>query len=64
MDTEGELAACANNCPGVDPNAIVVGGAALAIAATASLLGVLQPVIAIGGVGAAVRTHLTSVIVT
>ena len=37
---DGELAACANNCPGVNPNSVVVGGTAL-VAATA-----------IGGIGA------------
>ena len=35
VDTEGRLAACANNCPGVDPNAIIVGGGLV----TASAIG-------------------------
>ena len=55
VDTAGELAACANNCPGVDPNAIVVGGAALATAAIVGSAGILQPFFLLGGLGAMVR---------
>ena len=64
MDTEGELAVCTNNCPGVDPNAIVVGEAALATAAVAASAGILQPLLTIGGLGAAVRNHCTPVTLT
>ena len=47
---DGKLAACANNCLGVNPNAIVVGGMALAATATTGIawLNVL------GGLGAVV----------
>ena len=40
---------CANNCIGVDPNAIIGAGVA---AATATALGVLSPFLGFGGVGA------------
>ena len=53
--THGTLASCANDCPGVDPNTIVGGGAALATAATAGAAGILQPFFALGGLGAMVR---------
>jgi hypothetical protein len=38
--TEGNVAVCANDCPGVDPNAVVVGGTSLLLAplATATLV--------------------------
>ena len=35
VDTNGKLAACANNCPGVNPAAIIVGGGLV----TASAIG-------------------------
>ena len=33
MDNHGDLASCPNNCIGVDPNAVVVGGTALVASA-------------------------------
>jgi hypothetical protein len=35
-NTEGKEAVCANDCPGVDPNAVVVGGTALLLAPLAA----------------------------
>ena len=35
MDTFGQLAGCANNCPGVDPAAIIVGGGLVTASAVA-----------------------------
>ena len=49
VDTTGSLATCANNCLGVDPNAIVVGGTALVTAATVGSIGLLNTF----GIGAA-----------
>ena len=53
MDTFGQLAGCANNCPGVDPAAIIVGGglvSASAIAGTQVLANALP--LFLGAVGA------------
>ena len=44
---------CANNCRGVNPNSVIIGGGAVLAAATAGGLGYLAPVGAVGAVGAA-----------
>ena len=49
-NTEGATAVCANNCPGVDPNAVVVGGEA-ALFAVAAAAGAANPVTAALGAG-------------
>ena len=49
-NSEGDLAICSNNCRGVNPNAIIIGGTAVAIAATVSQTLLLSPA-AIGVVG-------------
>ena len=49
-NSEGKVAICSNNCRGVNPNAIIIGGAAIAIAATVSGNLLLTPA-AIGAVG-------------
>ena len=41
IDNHNELAVCANNCLGVDPNAVVIAGTALT---TASAFGFLGPI--------------------
>ena len=41
IDNNNELAVCANNCLGVDPNAVVIAGTALT---TASAFGFLGPI--------------------
>ena len=51
INTEGQKAICANDCPGVDPNAVVVGGeAALLSLAIATSVGpnLLGPVLGAG----------------
>ena len=56
-NTKGKKSVCANNCPGVDPNAIVVGGVALAFATGAVAVGaapnLLFPVLGAGSLLAA-----------
>ena len=53
VDTLGNLAGCANDCPGVDPAAIIVGGGLLASAsATAGTFGLPLLMGAGAGVGA------------
>ena len=57
IDTMGTLAGCANDCPGVDPAAIIVGGglvtAASAVAGTFGILNALPLLVGAGaGVGA------------
>ena len=52
MDNWGHLANCANNCLGVDPNAVVIGGSAVLAAAAFGGLGLLQSVVGLGAVGA------------
>ena len=47
-DPTGQIVVCANNCRGVDPNSVVVGGTALLAATTTSAVGVLAPAIPIG----------------
>jgi hypothetical protein len=37
-NTKGSLALCANDCPGVDPNAVVVGGTELILAPLAAAI--------------------------
>ena len=49
-NSDGELAICSNNCRGVNPNAIIIGGAAVTIAATVSQTLLLSPA-AIGAFG-------------
>ena len=36
MDNHGDLASCPNNCVGMDPNAVVTGGTALAVGGAAA----------------------------
>ena len=51
LNVNNEMAACANDCPGVDPNAVVVGGeAALLSLAVAASVGpdLLGPVLGAG----------------
>ena len=47
-DKSNQTVICANNCKGVDPNAVVVGGTALAAAATISGLTLLQGALPVG----------------
>jgi len=58
-NTQGNQAACANDCPGMDPNAVVVGGEAavlsLAVATAAAGPDLLGPVLGAGVVLAGVR---------
>ena len=51
-DPYGNVVTCANNCRGVDPNAIVIGGTAL-LAATATVPVALQVIttLGLGGIG-------------
>ena len=50
QDADGNNMTCANNCKGVNPNAVVIGGTAVLAASTVSL----QQMLAIGaGVAAA-----------
>ena len=49
-NSKGDLAICSNNCRGVNPNAIIIGGTAVAIAAAVSQTLLLSPA-AIGVVG-------------
>ena len=53
-DSYGEVVTCANNCRGVDPNAIVIGGTAV-LAATATVPVGLQFIatLGLGGIGLA-----------
>ena len=50
LDTRGETAICSNNCKGMNPNGIIIGGTAVAIAATVSATGFLTPAV-MGAVG-------------
>jgi hypothetical protein len=57
-NTNGNPAICANNCPGVDPNAVVVGGTALllaplAVATAGAAPSLLGPALGAGSVLAA-----------
>merc|ERR1712192_39982 len=54
IDTEGTLAGCANNCPGVDPRAIIVGGGLVSASAIAGTLGFLNALPFWVGAGAGV----------
>ena len=49
IDNWGNLAHCANNCLGVDPNAVVIGGSAI-LASAIGGLGVIQSVITVGAI--------------
>jgi len=52
-NTMGDSAACANDCPGVDPNAVVVGGVAALFSvasATAAAPQILGPVLGAGSI--------------
>ena len=55
-DSFGKIGTCSNNCRGVDPNAIVIGGGAVLTAATVGGLTLLQAAgmgaIGIGAIGA------------
>ena len=44
---------CANNCRGVNPNSVIIGGGAVLAAATVGGLGYLAPVGAVGAAAAA-----------
>jgi hypothetical protein len=57
----GKDAVCANNCPGVDPNAVVVGGTALVLAPAVASVGtavvagnLLGPILGAGSILAAI----------
>ena len=50
VDTNGKLAICSNNCRGVNPNGIIIGGTAIALTAAVSGLTLLQPAV-LGAVG-------------
>ena len=57
-NTNGNPAVCANNCPGVDPNAVVVGGTALllaplAVATAGAAPSLLGPALGAGSILAA-----------
>lgn len=52
MDNWGRLAQCANNCLGVDPNAVVIGGTAVLAAAAFGGVGLLQSLVGLGAIGA------------
>ena len=50
----GKLAGCANNCPGVDPAAIIVGGGGLVTAAAfggVSAINTILPLLGAAGAG-------------
>jgi hypothetical protein len=60
QDKGGNNMACANNCRGVDPNSVIIGGSAVLAAAAVSGTSFLFPAAAVGiggpaalGVGAA-----------
>ena len=48
IDNFRKLAQCANNCLGVDPNAVVVGGTAVLAASAFGALGALQGLFFLG----------------
>ena len=50
-DRYGGIGTCSNNCRGVDPNAIIIGGSAVLAAATAGGLTILQAA-GLGAIGA------------
>ena len=55
VDTRGTLAGCANDCPGVDPAPIIVGGGLVATAsAITGTFGILNALTLLVGAGAGV----------
>ena len=50
-DPYGEVVTCANNCRGVDPNAIVIGGTAVLAATATAPTGLAVIALGLGGVG-------------
>jgi len=63
LDKDGIIANCANNCRGVDPNSIVVGGIAVGFAVAAATSSAVVPAVgaglgALGLGGAAVANNL------
>ena len=53
QDSGGNNMTCANNCRGVNPNSVIIGGGAVLAAATVGGLGYLAPVGAVGAAAAA-----------
>ena len=43
---------CANNCKGVNPNSVIIGGGAVLAAATVGGLGYLAPALGLGAAAA------------
>ena len=52
IDGNNDVANCANNCKGVDPNAIIGAGVAAVATTGLTLVGFLGPALGIGGIGA------------
>ena len=53
QNKEGEFGVCANNCKGVNPNSIIIGGfATVAVAAVAAQSTLQAAVLGVGGLGA------------
>jgi hypothetical protein len=50
----GEIAACANNCPGIDANAVVVGGVSALFAVATAAPDILGPLLGVGSIMAGV----------
>ena len=50
---EARYGNCANNCRGVDPNAIIGGGVAAAAATAVAGSALVSPALGVGGLGAA-----------
>ena len=54
QNKEGETGVCANNCKGVNPNSIIIGGfATVAVAGVAAQSTLQAAVLGVGGLGAA-----------
>ena len=49
QDSENKTLTCANNCRGVDPNAVVIGGGALLAATALGSLQLLPGVVGLAG---------------
>ena len=50
IDNWGDLAHCANNCLGVDPNAVVIAGSAVLAATAIGGIGIGQSLFGVGAI--------------
>ena len=51
QDRDGNLMTCANNCRGVDPNSVIIGGSAVLAAAALGAQSFILPAVGMAGVG-------------